>query len=77
MIIYLFRTMKRRHGNLVDWWEDDTEAKFAGKAHCMVEQVWDLKTTDVTHPICFQNDVILLTFNISNSIQIMWILTQI
>lgn len=27
------------HGNLVDWWQDDTEAKFGAKAQCMVEQV--------------------------------------
>lgn len=27
------------HGNLVDWWQDDTEAQFATKAQCMVEQV--------------------------------------
>lgn len=26
-------------GNLVDWWQDDTEAKFSEKAQCMVDQV--------------------------------------
>ncbi|XP_031626097.1 neprilysin-2-like [Contarinia nasturtii] len=25
-------------GNLIDWWEDETEAKFGRKAQCMVEQ---------------------------------------
>lgn len=27
------------NGNLVDWWQDDTEAKFATKAECIVKQV--------------------------------------
>lgn len=34
-----------QHGNLVDWWSgDDTEAKFAAKAQCMVEQVIKMNT---------------------------------
>lgn len=27
------------NGNLVDWWQDDTEAKFATKAECIIQQV--------------------------------------
>lgn len=27
------------NGNLVDWWQDDTEAKFATKAECIIRQV--------------------------------------
>lgn len=26
------------HGNLVDWWEDDTEEQFGNKAQCIIEQ---------------------------------------
>lgn len=29
------------NGNLVDWWQDDTEAKFASKAQCIIEQASD------------------------------------
>lgn len=62
----------------MDWWEDDTEAKFAGKALCMVEQVHKAhKTTDVVKVKCIQYDKILLTFEIPNSIQIMLISIQI
>lgn len=56
-------------GNLVDWWEDVTEAKFAVKAQCMVEQVWLINEF---WPVDFINFL-----NISNSIQIMWISIRI
>lgn len=27
------------NGNLVDWWQKDTAAKFASKAQCVIDQV--------------------------------------
>lgn len=27
------------NGNLANWWEDDTGAKFASKAQCFIDQV--------------------------------------
>lgn len=38
------------HGNLVDWWQDDTEAQFGTKAQCMVEQVNQYENHEIIFP---------------------------
>lgn len=47
-------------GNLVEWWDDETIAKFEQKAKCMIEQYGNYTDEQtmlsVSHLKCEQND---------------------
>lgn len=58
------------HGNLVDWWRNDTELEFTAKAHCFDKQYSSYETDEGQHVSFFVSIFSLKQFQIKFSFSI-------